>query len=231
MPARNILAELATLGTDQNRKVYRRHGVKEPFFGVSFGNLRKLARRIGTDQDLALALWKTGNHDARVLATLVANPAAFRVSELEAWSRDLDNYVATDAFVQLVSRGPHARRLAGKWMGAKGEWKGRAGWELLALLAVRDRELPDSFFEERLPVLEGEIHGAKNRVKDAMNSALIGIGLRNPTLRQKALAAAARIGPVEVDHGETGCRTPDAASCIRRGADGSGEKRPAGWRS
>jgi hypothetical protein len=121
------MAELARLGTAQNRKVYRRHGVGEPLFGVSYGNLRNLAKRIRVDQDLARELWDSGNHDARVPA--------------------------------------------------------RAGWEILALQAVHDRELPDSHFEERTPVIEEGIHRAKNRVRDAMNSALIGIGLRSARLR------------------------------------------------
>jgi hypothetical protein len=83
---------------------------------------------------------------------------------------------------------------------------------------MKDDELPDEYFENHLEMIERGIHSAKNRVRAAMNGALIGIGMRNSRLEKKALAAAARIGRVEVDHGETGCKTPDAAAYIRKAA-------------
>ena len=76
--------------------------------------------------------------------------------------------------------------------------------------------LPDEYFERFLSTIERDIHESQNRVRHEMNSALIAIGIRNPALEEKALAAAARIGKVEVDHGETGCKTPDAAGYIRK---------------
>ena len=78
-----------------------------------------------------------------------------------------------------------------------------------------------------LATIEGEIHARKNRVRDAMNSALIAIGIRNDALEEQALAAATRIGKVEVDHGETGCKTPDAADYIRRTLDRRRQKAAA----
>ena len=69
-----VIQELEELGTEQNRKIYRRHGVREDLFGVSFGNIRKLQKKIKTDHSLARELWATGNHDARILATMVADP-------------------------------------------------------------------------------------------------------------------------------------------------------------
>ncbi len=87
---------------------------------------------------------------------------------------------------------------------------------LAGLAAASDTSTPDDYWEERLGTIEREIHTAANRVRYSMNAALIAIALRNPVLKKKALSAAKRIGKVVVDHGETGCKTPDAAEYVER---------------
>ncbi|MHC4959156.1 MAG: DNA alkylation repair protein [Planctomycetota bacterium] len=211
MTKTEVLRELKAMGTAQNRKVYPRHGVQGPMFGVSYANLGRLKKTIKADQALAEQLWATGNHDARILATMIAEPDVIGAKTLDAWARDLDNYVLTDAFSRVAGRTRWAKARAGKWMPARSEWKAAAGWNICPML-----DEPDAYFEERLEAIEAGIHGAKNRVKHAMNQALIGIGVRNPGLMRKATAAARRIGRVDVDHGETGCKTQDAAAYIRK---------------
>ncbi|MHC4941281.1 MAG: DNA alkylation repair protein [Planctomycetota bacterium] len=211
MTRNEVLKELKAMGTAQNRKVYPRHGVKGPAFGVSYANLGKLKKRIKSDQPLAEQLWASGNHDARILATMIADPEAMSAKTLDAWARDLDNYVLTDAFSTMLARTRFAPARADKWASARSEWKAAAAWNICASL---DR--PDAYFEERLAAIEAGIHDARNRVKHSMNQALIGIGVRNANLQGKATAAARRIGKVDVDHGETGCKTPDAAAYIRK---------------
>lgn len=208
------LKELEKCGTMQNRRVYRRHGVKGELFGVSFANLNVLKRKIRLDHELALELWNTGNHDARILATMIADPDRMDGDALEAWLKDLDNYIVTDSFAGLASRAPQVQALMERWTQSDEEWIGRAGWQTLAILAMREPDLQDDYFEEHLAIIEREIHTRKNRIKDAMNSALIAIGIRNDKLEKKALAAAKNIDKVEVDHGEIGCQTPDAAEYI-----------------
>jgi 3-methyladenine DNA glycosylase AlkD len=210
------MQQLQELGSAQNRKVYARHGVGNNMFGVSYGNLNKLAKAARTDQSLARELWATGNHDARVLATMAADPSQADERLLDQWLADLDSYVITDAFSGFVGKTQLARAKGEEWIGSDEEWPGRAGWHQVAHLAMNQPELPDAYFAAHLSTIENEIHARKNRVKDAMNSALIAIGIRNAALEEQALAAAARIGKVEVDHGETGCKTPDAAEYIRR---------------
>ena len=216
MTADEVHARLEAMGTAQNRKVYGRHGVSGEMYGVSFADLGKLKRKIKTDQTLAEELWASGNHDARVLATMIADPAALESRQLDAWARDLDSYVLTDAFVKMAAQSPHARKKSETWQRSSSEWIGQAGWGLLSYLAGTDESLPDEYFEERLEVIEKEIHRRKNRVRHSMNGALISIGGRNHRLREKAVAAADRIGKVEVDHGETGCKTPEAVGYIEK---------------
>ena len=216
MTETEVMQQLRSLGKEQTVKTYRRHGVRGDAFGVSYGDLGKLKKRIKVDHALAVALWRTGNHDARVLATMVADPAALDEKTLDAWVRDLDSYPITDAFAGLAAQSPAARRCMERWMNAGDEWVERAGWLVLARVAQDERALSDPELATYLPIIEREIHTRKNRVRDAMNSALIAIGIRGAPLRERALAAAARIGPVDVDHGETNCKTPDAAEYIRK---------------
>lgn len=214
MDGDETMTALEAVGTPQNRKVYARHGIGEPMFGVSYKDLGVLEKKIRVDEDLAEELWGTGNHDARILATKIADPDLIEAAVAEAWSTDLDNYVVTDAFAGLMVRAPFAGTAASEWIEADDEWVERAGWIVLAGLALRDRDHDDAFYGTYLPRIEREIHGAKNRVRDAMNTALISIGTRSDDLEEEALAAAARIGAVDVDHGETGCKTATAATYI-----------------
>jgi 3-methyladenine DNA glycosylase AlkD len=183
-------------------------------YGVSYTNLGRLRKKIKTDHALALKLWATANHDARILATMIAEPDEAESKMLDAWATDLDNYVLADALAGFAGRTKHRKKKMERWTRSKKEWIGRAGWHLLAKLAGGDKELPDAYLEEYLDTIEKSIHTRKNHVRDAMNTALIAIGMRNSSLEKKALAAAGRIGKVDVDHGETSCKTPDAASYL-----------------
>jgi 3-methyladenine DNA glycosylase AlkD len=216
MEFQETLQQLESLGTEQNRKIYRRHGVGENAYGVSFANLEKLRKAIKKDHALAMQLWATGNHDARILATMIADPKKMTSEDLDAWGKSLTNYTETDAFSKLASGSPLMREKIDPWIGADGEWIESAGWNLLASLALKDGDLPDDYYERYLNVIEKDIHNRKNRVRYVMNSALIAIGTRNERLTKKATAVAAKIGKVEVDHGETGCKTPDAAEFIQK---------------
>jgi 3-methyladenine DNA glycosylase AlkD len=216
MNLNSALRELKRRGTAQNRKVYRRHGVGENMYGVSFADLRLLAKQIKVDHDLAVQLWHTGNHDARILAALIADPTQFDAKTLDAWSKDLSDYVVTDQFAGLVARTHYWQKKAEKWHTARGEWIGRAGWNLIGQLAMHQPDLRDSYFDPYLIEIETGIHQQKNRVREAMNNALIAIGIRNAALQGKALGVAAAIGRVEVDHGETNCKTNDATEYIQR---------------
>lgn len=208
------MAELEARGTAQNRKVYARHGVAGPMFGVSYADLGKLEKKIKRDQALAEALWASGNHDARVLATKVADPEATSGELLDAWAEDLGDYVLTDAFSVLAARTPAAAERMRAWTRADGEWVPSAGWNLVGMVAAQDGVVSDDELAAYLETIRTGIAAAPNRTRHAMNQALIGIGGHRPALTARAKAVAAAIGKVEVDHGETGCKTPDAAAYI-----------------
>lgn len=215
MNAAEVMAELESLGTEQARKIYRKHGLQDPMFGVSYANLGKLKKRIKCDQPLAEALWATGNHDAQALAVFIADPAAFDTTLLESWARSTANHGIADAFAKdIVIRSPNAMTLALTWIDSEQPKIQRLGWATAGCLAIYAAECPEADFLDFLPRLEADIHAAPNRVKESMNSALIAIGSRDDALRGPATEAARRIGKVPIDHGETNCKTPDAVSYI-----------------
>jgi 3-methyladenine DNA glycosylase AlkD len=216
MNVQEALDTLKSLGTEQNRKIYRRHGAGEDVYGVSFAHLKDLKKKIKSDHELAVALWNSGNHDARMLAPMIAEPARLDPATLDAWAKGLRNYVETDALADIAARAPHARETMARWIAADEEWIGAAGWRILTNVAMHEDGLPDEYFERFLSTIESDIHDSPNRIRHGMNNALIAIGIRNPALQEKALAAAARIGKVKVDHGATGCKTPDAAGYIQK---------------
>ncbi len=212
------MAALEAAGTEQNRKIYRRHGLADPMFGVSYAALGKLKKQIKRNQPLAAGLWATGNHDAQVLATMVADPAAFDARLLDEWAQSAVDYAIQDALAKDVTvHTPHVRALAEKWIASGDDLVKRAGWATVGSLATfGPAGIPDDWFLQFLPPIESQMHRSPNRVKEAMNNALIAIGSRNESLRGPATDAARRIGKVSVDHGETNCKTPDAVAYIDR---------------
>lgn len=218
MDATEVLTRLESVGTAQTRKILARHGVSGETYGASYGEMNKLKKKIKVDHELAEELWAAGVFEARVVATMIADPDRLRVKDLEEWVRELDSYPITDAFAGLVARSSLARKRVEKWTKARSEFISAAGWQLLSHLALSDDSLTDAELEGYLESIEHGIGNAKNRTKHSMNGALISIGLRNSALEKKAIAVAKRIGKVEVDHGQTSCKTPDAVAYIRKGA-------------
>ena len=216
------MAELESFGSPNVRKIYSRHGCGDVSFGVKFGDMKPLAKRIKIDHSLARQLWDTGNHDARILAAMIADPKQTTPELLDSWVRDLTNYGLTDELPKLVIRTPHAKAMAETWLQDASEWVSTVGWNVLGQLALTDKSLPDSFFEPYIAQIEREIHGKPNRTRYAMNGALIAFGMRSANLEAKALATGKAIGEVYVDHGQTGCETPDACSYIQKAVEKKG---------
>jgi hypothetical protein len=124
--------------------------------------------------------------------------------------------VLVDYVAKVVARSPLALPCMSSWVGSDDEWIGRGGWSVMSVLATEHPEVPDASFTPYLAVIERKIDAAKNRTREAMNTALIAIGGRSDALATSATAAAKRIGAVEVDHGDTACETPDAVSYIKK---------------
>jgi 3-methyladenine DNA glycosylase AlkD len=204
------MAALEAAGTEQTRKTYRRHGASDPLFGVKFGDLRPLAKRIGTDHQLAQQLWASGNADARLLACMVADPAEVSEEELDAWLTDIDTYFLVDTFVaQLASRTPGRLERAQRWIASDRDRTAQAGWDLMNLVALSADEVADDIFEAQLALIAERIEGYGNWTRRSASNTITGIGLRNDALEAAARETAAAMGPVEFDPGQTSCVMPD----------------------
>jgi 3-methyladenine DNA glycosylase AlkD len=190
-----LLAELEGLGSERNRAGMARYGINvEAAFGVSVTVLRGLAKRLGTDHRLALALWATGNHEARILACFVDDPAEVTVPQMEAWAADFDSWdVCDQATTSLFDRTAHAWPLAVAWARRDEPWVKRGGFALMAGLASHDREAPDRRFLALLPVISRGAADERNFVRKAVSWALRNVGKRNATLNAAAVACAERL--------------------------------------
>ena len=145
-----LIAELRSLGSERDRAGMARYGINvENAFGVSIYELRKVAKRLGTDHELALALWATGNHEARLLACFVDDPAAVTEQQIEAWAGDFDSWdICDQATTSLFDLTEHAWTKAVEWAGRDEEWVKRGGFALMAGLAVHDKAAADRAFIE-----------------------------------------------------------------------------------
>jgi 3-methyladenine DNA glycosylase AlkD len=194
-----VVAKLRALGDPKNVEGMARFGIDVPdALGVSAPNLRKLAKEIGKDHKLAGQLWKTGIHDARLLATLVDDPVKVTVAQMERWVKDINSWALCDAACGcLFDKTPYAWDKAIEWPAGDEEYVKRAGFVLMATLAVHDKQAPDERFERFLPYLVEHATDERNFVKKAVNWALRQIGKRNRRLNKLAIRTGRQIGKLD----------------------------------
>jgi 3-methyladenine DNA glycosylase AlkD len=166
----------------------------EKVFGVSVADTRALAKRLGRDHALAGALWETGWHEARMLASFVDEPSCVTLAQMDRWARDFDNWAICDTVCfHLFDRTPHAWRRIEPWTRRRGELVKRAGFALLASLALHDKRCGDEAFLRSLALVERGASDGRNFVKKSVSWALRAIGRRNRALRLAAVEAASRL--------------------------------------
>jgi len=211
------MAALESLGTEQTRATYLRHGASEPLFGVKFGDLRPLAKRLKADHELAEQLWASGNTDARLLACMVADPAQVSDDELDSWLADIDTYFLVDVFVaEIAARAPGRLPRAERWIASDRDRTAQAGWDLMNLVALSGDEVADDVFEAQLAHIAERIEGYGNWTRRSASNTITGIGLRNETLEAAARETAVAMGEVEFDPGQTSCVMPDPIEYLEK---------------
>jgi 3-methyladenine DNA glycosylase AlkD len=162
--------------------------------GIRVPQLRKLAKEIGRDHDLAIGLWDTRVHEALLLATMVGDPKQVTEDLMEAWVLDIGSWDLCDlCMANLFDRTPYARDKASQWSEREEEYVKRAGFVLMATMAVHDKMASDQVFIDFLPMIEREAWDERNFVKKAVNWALRQIGKRNLVLNARAIEAGERI--------------------------------------
>lgn len=219
MTSKDILASLKKAGKPQTAAIYKRHGTGDNVFGTLTSEIAKLQKQIKVDHALALELWKTGNAEARMLALQIADPQKVTAALAARFLADgpvrfLGLYLAA-----LIARSPIADRTMRAWMKSADEYTRETGYNILSA-RLRDNAdaISDADAGKVLVTIERQIHKSPNWARYAMNNAVIAIGVWRPRVRPDAVAAARRIGTVDVNHGETTCKTPEAVSYIEKAA-------------
>jgi 3-methyladenine DNA glycosylase AlkD len=194
-----ILARLRKLANPKNVEGMARFGINpENTFGVPVPVLRAIAKEAGRDHGLALELWKSGCHEARIIAPLVDEPERVTEKQMERWVRDFDSWDICDLCCNNLFRKTElAHAKAQEWCTRDGEFARRAGFVMMAVLAVHDKGASDSRFARYLTAIRRGATDERNFVKKAVNWALRQIGKRNLTLNRKAIDTADRIATLD----------------------------------
>lgn len=194
-----VMAWLERSGSAKAVAGLARYGLPtDKAFGVSVAVLRAQAKRIGKDHALAMQLWDTGWLEARLLASLIADPALVTPAQMDAWCRGFDNWGVVDtACFALFDRSPHAWKKVAPWVKRRGEFQKRAGFVLMACLAAHDKKAADAAFMKFLPMIEKGASDERNFVKKGVSWALRHVGHRNAALHAAALKTATQLAKSE----------------------------------
>lgn len=211
MTVNEILDELKLYGSDSIKKVFLKHGAKEPFYGVRVGDLKKIQKKVKKNYALSLELYDTGNSDAMYLAGLIADDKKMTKENLNHWVKKAYWYMISEFTVPWVAAESNfGHEMALEWIKSKEENIASAGWATYAnLLALLPNEkLNIAEIKSLIEKVELEIHQAQNRVKQTMNGFVIAAGGSVLELTDFAIEKGKKIGIVSVDMGETACKTP-----------------------
>lgn len=193
--ADELLTHLKTLANPENVAGMARFGIStQGTLGISIYTLRPIARQIGVNHALAQDLWASGIHEARILASYIADPALTTEQQMEAWVADFDSWDICDQVCSnLFDRTSFAVQKALQWSERPEPFVKRSGFVLMASLAVHDKNLPDAQFIQFLDLIVRQADDDRNFVKKAINWALRQIGKRNIDLNSKAIETAEQI--------------------------------------
>ncbi len=195
MTVQQVLKKLKSLGDQKNIEGMKRYNIASvKAFGVTAPNIRTLATMIKKDHPLAIGLWKTEYHEARILAAMIADPGSADLKLLDSWANEIVNWAQCDnCCSELFEKTTFAYELPFRWSKNKKEFVRRAGIVMIAALAVHDKGAKDAEFEKFFPLLRKYSADERNFVKKAVNWALRQIGKRNIRLHKKAIALAEEI--------------------------------------
>ncbi len=212
MNVEQALARIQELSDPRALAVWSRIYISpDRYLGANLTKLKELAKEIKKSHDLALALWETHIHDAKLLATMIEEPKKVTLEQIngqmeEVYSVDLADKYTTN----VIAKTSFVQQKIDEWLTSDNEMKKRSAYNLICAQVKNDQRQPDSYFAQYLPTIQHDLQRERNWVKEMMNYAVIAIGSRSQELRAQAIAVAQAIGPVEVDYGDTSCKTTDA---------------------
>jgi 3-methyladenine DNA glycosylase AlkD len=193
-----VIAKLQSLANPVNVAGMARYGINPiNTLGISIYILREIAKEIGKDDALADELWASGIHEARILASYIADPGKTTEERMDRWAADFDSWDVCDQVCGLFEETPYAYRKAVTWSDRHEEFVKRAAFAIMAGLAVHDKKADNSQFERFFPIIIRESSDDRNFVRKAVNWALRNIGKRNRQLNERAIATAKEIQRID----------------------------------
>jgi 3-methyladenine DNA glycosylase AlkD len=195
MTSEEIIKVLSSKRSEYNREGMARFGINvDKAFGISIAELRKIAKQTGKDHKLAQELWKTGYHEARILACLIDDYKQVTEKQMDKWVKDFDSWDLCDQCCNNLFRfTPFAYSKVYEWVNKEKEFVKRAAFSMMAVLSFHDKEADDEIFLEFLELIKKKSDDERNFVKKAVNWALRQIGKRNKNLNKSAIKAAKEI--------------------------------------
>jgi len=199
MKKNNVLKKLKDLADPKAVEGMAKFGIaSKKIYGVSIPNLRKIAKEIGTNHQLALDLWDQGIRETRILASMIDDPALVTEKQMEKWVKDFDSWEVCDqCCMNLFWQTPFVFKRAIDWALRKEEFVKRAGFALMAVLAWKNKEAKNKDFTKFFSIIKKESLDERNFVKKAVNWALRQIGKRNSNLNRKAINLAKEIQKID----------------------------------
>ncbi len=222
MTFEEVMHELKSLATEQTKKIYQAHGVREPHWGVPTMSMRPLAKKIKRNQVLAEQLYATGNYDAMYFAGMIADPKVMTETDFDRWMDAAYFFMLSDYVVAVsLAETDFAQVVADRWIKSGEELRMSAGWACYEwLLGSRpDSEFDPEKIRAMLNVAANTIHDQPNRTRYSMNGFIIAVGVSYLPLHEEAVTAAAKIGKVKVTTGKGSCSVPLAAEAIQKAKD------------
>jgi len=199
MDLKEILSKLERSGVEKNRQGMARFGINiEKAFGVTIPLLRGLAKEAGKDRKLAHQLWDSGYHEARILASMIDEPDLVTEQQMEEWVVKFNSWdVCDQVILNLFEKTKYAYKKAAEWHKREEEYVKRAGYVLMARLAVSDKKADDEKFIKFFPLIRRGVTDERNFVKKAVNWAIRQIGKRNRALNKRAVAFCRELGEID----------------------------------
>lgn len=194
-----VIGQLRSMANPKNVEGMARFGINpQNTLGISVTDLRKVAKGIGRNHRMALELWATGIHEARILAAIIDEPQRVSRRQMDRWAKDFDSWdVCDQACTSLFDRTPHACDKAAEWSRREEEFVKRAGFALMAGLAAHDKTSPDDRFTGFFEHIKRESIDDRKYVRKAVNWALRGIGKRSASLNVLAIRCAEEISMID----------------------------------
>ncbi len=209
MTLKEILKQLEALGDEKVRLRNIRNGAGDNQFGLKLGDIRKLAKTIKSNHDLALELWETGNIDARLLAILLMKPQNLSSDEVDQLVRSVTFLQVADWLnAYIVKNHPDHEKLRQIWMKDDDPMASRAGWNLTSIRIVKNPDKLD--LSAILDRIESEMGNATPEAQWTMNNTLAGIGIHYPEYRERALQIGETLGIYRDYPVSKGCTSPFA---------------------